>query len=60
MTDVHDLFKTLRKSAKENCTCGNKDFVAPMFHDSNCPYAAISEQYFMPKGESSHADETSI
>lgn len=32
------LFHTLRKKARIECTCGKKDIVTGLFHDTGCPY----------------------
>lgn len=54
MSEIDDLFKTLRKIAKEKCECGSKNLIAPVFHAENCTYKYISEtmfEEFHSKGE---------
>lgn len=65
MSEIDDLFKTLRKVAKEKCECGNKNYIAPVFHADNCTYRYIAEKMFEEfhsKGEpeNGRAEKTTI
>ena len=47
MQTIEQIFHSLRKSAKKECSCGNADFIAPLFHAGGCPYKLIAEKLFL-------------
>jgi hypothetical protein len=41
---IDEVFKTLHKLVKSKCGCGNKNFLAPIFHEDACAYKPIAEK----------------
>ncbi len=48
---INEVFKSLHTVVKKKCDCGNKNFLAPLFHEDSCKYKPIAEKMLMESAE---------